>query len=155
VLLVVALAAGGLYLDRRSRQAEFVALTRCSQAGIAAAQDAEGWVSTMAEYVRPALAFVSSEHTREGLLEMVREAARSGLPGVQRAGDGCTRVAVHGWHADLRAARAAQVAYLAAERDRLETTAANGSAVFTDPDELPARRVAAGAALAAARPDYW
>jgi hypothetical protein len=153
-LLVVAalLAAGAWGVDHTRRAAEFDALTRCVQAGEAAATYVSLRIWARADYIRPAV-FRLSPDLRVGLFELVGEAAAAGTPGLVQAQEGCRAARPQRWHTALDRAWTSYLAYLDARLDVNRDVARDGSRVYVQHPELAGLHDRASSALAAAAPD--
>jgi hypothetical protein len=152
-VVVVIVSSAGWYLDGRRRMQEFTALAQCVATAEDSWRDADARVTAMASYVAPSAASSRSRSVQRGLYRLVAREAARGEPFVQQALERCRAVPVLPFHPALRAARAAYVACLQAEVDRLAATRSDGSRAFSNSDRLSRLRDRAFAELSAAAPD--
>lgn len=151
--LLIALLAGGQFLDRSQRNREYTQLLTCVRSGQTAATDADTRVAGMSGYISPALNAGPTPQIRDGLYAMVARAASAALPELQRASTMCRAVPVAFWHGSIRAARRAYLAGLDARVSLTRAVASDGALAATDRSALHALRTTAQARLLAAAPD--
>jgi hypothetical protein len=153
VLLVILLAAVacGWYLDHRSRQAEFAAVSGCAQQAVDEYRGSTARLTAMAEYVRPSLVYATTQ-TAAGLYGMVAHEAQDVGGGLQQIRDRCAALDVQPWHTSQRAALDAQLVLQDAQLRLLARIAITGSAYFEDQEQVSRERATAASALAGARP---
>lgn len=149
-IVVALLAVVGLVLwagDGLRAPEERRALSRCAGEAGHAVERAEERLAAMASYIAPGLGTVSSSRDAS-LLAMIEEQA-AGLDGpVEAALRTCRDVELWPVSGTRREARAAYVALLKAERDRLRRISHDGSAFFTGYDEVKVLAEEAAARLA-------
>jgi hypothetical protein len=152
VLVVsVALAGAGWWSDHRERAREFDTLLACVRGFEQAAGSASARVSMMSNYIQPALNSGTPELSR-GLYALVEQAAAAGLPRLEVARAGCSRVHGRPWHSGFTTAKSHVMVYLNARILALSATAADGRENFPPRPELLRQRDRARAALAALAP---
>ncbi len=149
-LAVVALLVGAAAVwveGVRRGPGERRALVACATAAEQATNRAERRLSTMANYVSPALGR-GSPRLRETMLRLVADQADSLVGSLDAARASCAAVSVWPFNRSHHEARSAYVAFLDAERTRLQRIAADGSSIYDGYREVQAMADEAAALLA-------
>lgn len=139
--LVVLLVGLGLE-DRRAHADEADRVEECVSATIAARTLADRKVSSMADYVRPALNGAFTPEVRTGLSRLVGGVARDSVAPLDAARSTCARIDVRPWHGDLKGRVDGCLETLDARLTWLDDVARDGTAAFTS---APASTAGCGA----------
>jgi hypothetical protein len=129
VVVLVLVATGAWAEGHRRAPSERSALTACAERADAATSHAERQVAATASYIAPA--FVTAEPgLRESMRGLLSRAADKVVEPVEEALAGCRSVELWPFNRSHDEVRDAYVAYLEAERDRLQAIVDEGSAFY-------------------------
>jgi hypothetical protein len=152
VVLVVA-SVGVAYGDPRLKSHEYTSLVRCVSTGQRAFAYADAALSSIGQYVGPALGSNPSPSLRKSLLSLVSEASSRAEPGVSEARATCRGSSVFYPHRALVAARSDYLRYLDAKADWLQSVTDDGALAYIAPTNLTPLLAAARRSLEAAAPN--
>jgi hypothetical protein len=127
VVVLVLVAAGGWAEGRRRAPAERSALEGCAQSAVGAASTAERRVAAITAYVVPALG-TRDRGLDQSLRELIGREAGRGLVPVDAALADCRAVRIWWFNESHDEALDAYVAFLLAQRDRLDDLRRDGQA---------------------------
>jgi hypothetical protein len=130
LVVVLVLAAGAWSIDRNVRESESAALSACASEAEDSATWAQGRVSSMAFYVRPALEAKPTIQRRDDIYRMVSQAAAGGRDDVAEALGTCRDVDVLVLHGSLRARKNECLSMLSETARFLDIVTANGRDLF-------------------------